>query len=70
MNWEISRAKESGVILKSAAIKIKSYYQLTKGLTGASVSPNFTMDGIVQALNNATRITTKFYDYRLSRKKN
>lgn len=54
IRWEINRATESDVKLKLAVVKIKSYYQLPEGLAGASVSPNFTLDGIVQALNNAT----------------
>jgi hypothetical protein len=51
---EIARAKESDVKLKLAAVKIRSYYQLPEGLAGASVSSGFTLDGIVQALNNTT----------------
>ena len=54
VRWEISQAKESDVKLKIAAVKIRSYYQLPEGLTGANISTNFTLDGIVQALNNAT----------------
>jgi len=53
VRWEISRAKESDVKLKIAAVKIESYYQLPEGLSGASVSSAFTLTNIVQALNNA-----------------
>lgn len=54
VRWEISRAKESDIKLKIAAVKIRSYYQLPEGLAGASISTNFTLDGIAHALNNAT----------------
>jgi hypothetical protein len=53
VRWEISRAKESDVKLKLAAVKIKSYYPLPEGLAGASVASNFTLEGIVNALNGA-----------------
>ncbi|CAN5823128.1 hypothetical protein BH20ACI4_BH20ACI4_03510 [soil metagenome] len=54
VRWEIGRARESDVKLKLAAVKIKSYYTLLEGLAGASVSQNFTLEGIVNALNAAT----------------
>jgi hypothetical protein len=41
-------------LLKIAAVKIRSYYQLPEGLAVASVSPSFTLEGIIQALTNAT----------------
>jgi hypothetical protein len=54
VKWEINRAKQNDVKLKLAAVKIKSTNQLPEGLAGASISSNFTLDGIVTALNNAT----------------
>lgn len=60
VRWEISRAKESDIKLKLAAVKIKSYYQLPDDLIGASISSNFTLDGIVQALNNANLLLRSF----------
>ena len=51
VRWEIIHAKENDVKLKLAAVKIKSYYQLPEGLSGASISSSFTLEGIVQALS-------------------
>jgi hypothetical protein len=53
VNWEISRAKESDVKLRLAAVKIKSTNILPNSLRGASTSSGFTLDGIVSAPNNA-----------------
>jgi hypothetical protein len=54
VKWEITRAKESDVKLKLAVVKIKSSNQLPEGLASASVSSNFTLEAIINALNNAT----------------
>ncbi len=57
MNWEISRAKDTDVKLKLAAVKIASGNTLPAGLSvvkSAAIATAFEHDKIIAALNNAT----------------
>lgn len=56
MNWEISRAKESDINLKLAAVKIESSNILPAGLTtsNTAIANGFTLAGITAALDKAT----------------
>ena len=54
MRWEINRAKQTGVKLKFAAVRIESNNQKPDGLPNSTAMANgFTLQGIVNALNEA-----------------
>lgn len=55
MSWEIAKAKENGIKLKLAAIKIESTYTTPGGLlnTGTAFATSFTQSSIIAALNKA-----------------
>lgn len=56
MSWEISRAKESDIKLKLAAVKLAKSNICPAGLlgTGTSWATSFERDRIIEALNGAT----------------
>ena len=55
MNWEITRAMQLDTNLKIAAVKINSKYINPVSLpANASLSDEFTLEGIINALANAT----------------
>lgn len=56
INWEISRAKDSDVKLKLAAVKLAKANVTPSGLlnSGTSWATSFERDRIVEALNKAT----------------
>jgi len=56
MTWEVSRAKDTDVKLKLAAVKIDSSNVLTPGLTtsNTAIANGFTLAGITAALDKAT----------------
>lgn len=58
MTWEISRAKESDIKLKLAAVKIDGANTTPPGLlgTGTAFAQSFTLANIVSALDKATNI--------------
>jgi hypothetical protein len=55
VTWEVSRAKESDVKLKLAAVKISSSNTLPTGLTSSNtaIANEFTHDKVIAALNSA-----------------
>lgn len=55
MKWEIEKAKEKGIKLKLAAVKIKSTNTTPAGLlgTGTAFAYSFEQEQIIAALNNA-----------------
>lgn len=55
VNWEVSRAKESDVKLKLAAVKIDSKNSLPTGLStsNTAIADEFTQDKVIAALDNA-----------------
>jgi hypothetical protein len=56
MSWEISRAKESDIKLKLAAVKIDKRNITPSNLlnTGTTFALSFTEENIIKALNNAS----------------
>jgi hypothetical protein len=58
MKWEISRAKQSDLKLKLAAIKLDNSYTTPSELMNSNTSfaKSFTRDSILAALNSATNI--------------